>query len=73
MERKHNELAHKLLQVCKGYKPIDVLDALGNLYYAFVETQLKEPTARILAYSEFVGHLNNKISEISEKILQNKH
>lgn len=69
MEEKHIELAHKILEVCKGYKPIEALDALGNLYCAFIETQITEPTGQILAYSEFINRLCGKISETSYNIL----
>lgn len=69
MEAKHKELALKMLEVCKGYKPIEALEALGNLYCVFIGTQLKNPTARILAYSEFIKRLNDEISETSIEIL----
>ena len=72
MEEKTKEIALKLLEVCKDYTPIDNLNALSNLYCAFVETQINEPVARILAYTELIEHLNNRISETSETILSEK-
>ena len=72
MKEKHKELALKILEICNGHNSIDVLDALSNLYCAFVEAQINEPVAQILAYSEFINRLNEKISETSYNILNSK-
>lgn len=69
-KEKYKELALKMLELCNNYNSIDVLDALSNLYLAFVEAQFNEPTARILAYSEFIKELNDRISETSANILK---
>lgn len=71
MKKKHKELALKILEVCKEYNSIEVLDALGNLYFAFVEAQIDNPMARIIAYSDFINAINDKISKTSVKILKN--
>lgn len=66
---KAHELALKMADLFQGHSPIDVLEAVSNTYCAVVNSQILTPMARILAYSEFIKRLNERISEISVDLL----